>query len=74
MTKGMDENITSGIFNCGDLWKCMETNTMMIRVQSMINATMKISGVVAKECLRDLLKVTMLVRTTLDAKLEVISI
>lgn len=52
MTKGMDENMTSGISNCGDLWKCMETKTMMIWVQSLINATMKISGVVAKECLR----------------------
>lgn len=49
MTKGMDENITSGISSCGDLWKCMETKTMVIRVQSMINATMKISGVVAKD-------------------------
>lgn len=60
MKKGMDENITSGISNYGDLWKCMETKTVMISVQSMINATMKISGEVAKECLRDLLKVTLL--------------
>lgn len=60
MKKGMDENTLSGISICGDLWRCRETKTVMIRVQSMINATMKISGVVAKECLRDLLKVTVL--------------
>lgn len=54
MKIGMDENIASGIFSYGDVWRCVETKTVMIHVQSMINATKKIRRVGTKECLRDL--------------------